>query len=795
MKTSTWFGLPLMLLTGVFSVLPTRAVAAADSPTTSAPAGRNQVTELIKQLGEEDPSRQQKAVTALLELGASVRPRLEAALKSEDGDLSDAQRERINAILIDDGEIIRLEKKSGLAEEELEALQTLRTTPLSGNSRYKVQQELRDIASQAEMTDDSLALIVHSLLFQLPQRTDSGSERGFDSYAALDIFRRILDHANAGQATGRAFNRWVREWYIPFMSPKEGERQNLRSTGQEGQIVKRLLNRDALDVVTFEQLFDAFCRKLAVVQAGYTSDELRAEPLVMISLVYSRHTTSEHLGRLIQALIAQSVSSDDSRGRFPSASESLKILIASPKLTDVQARAIVTWLLRPSPGFRGPGPAEIDLLSQLTDHTVLTAEDFKGDFTKLMMGKPLQIAMERWRAWWDANRDKPFPVRPKEPRYRYVTADVLISEDDKPAVAIAGDIILEPGIGYPLRKAGSDRVTWVCRQSASMTDLYRPTSSLMAKLMPNAVALAEYTLYEGGGYGGGAGTYTAGAVQFSGWSSSPGGQRAAAQTFVVPNSSQLARAARADEATSRPSAPARTARATFLHDLAQGPGPTPDQLADPSFWINGVVKSAADATRRANTAEVREFAMGRGYGELAGVLQLEQYRMPSLEPALGELLKDSDPAVAASAALVLARWKVEVDAKRLLELLEVEDDVASGWAAEALALAGRPEGVRHLLKHLQDPRCSSDAHGTLIRLADSGRFSPEVKSKLAVEIISTLVPRKDDPVRPALMEVLLAQRWTGEDFGYQLGADPAKNTAALGRYHQWDGKKQTGSGE
>jgi hypothetical protein len=691
MRTSTWFGATLMVIAGVFLVWSTRTVSAADSPSASAPAGRGQVAELIKQLGVEELGPQRKAVDALIELGAAARPQLQAALKSEDSELSDQQKERINAILTEGGEIIRLEKKSSLAEEEVEALQLLRTTPLSGNARYKVPQELRDIVAQAEMTDEDLALIVHSIVFQKPSKTDSGDQRGLEPYMLSDIFRRILEHAHAGEATGRAFGRWVREGYIPTMSAKDDENQ-MRRGGQDGEIVKRLLNRDALDAATFEQLLDAFCRKLAVKQSSYNYDELRAEPAVMIGLVCSRHTTSEHLGRLAQAIIAQSVSGEGNRGFSSSVSEAMKFIIASPKLTEVQARAIIVWLLRGGPDSLRSGTS-FDLISQLTNHTVLTAEDLKGDYTEIMTGKPMQMAMTRWKAWWEANRDKPLLPRPKEPRYRYVAADVLIGEDNQPIVQIVGDLILEPGIGYVLRKPGSESMTWVCRQATSMTDLYRGASSLMVKLMPDAVRLSEYNLYGGGGYGGGMGVYSAGAVQFSGGSSPAGGQSAAVRPSLPTGAWGAARAATIGGASSQPSAAAKTFRAAFVHDLAQGPGPTAEQLAAPSFWINGAVKSAAEMTRRANTREFREIGMSLGYREGAGILQLEQYRMPLVESALGERLKDSDPAVAASAALVLARWKVEVDAKRLVELLEVEDDLAGGWAAEALALTGRPEGV------------------------------------------------------------------------------------------------------
>jgi len=791
MKTSTWFGLPLTVVAGVFLVSPTGAVFAADSSSASAPAGGGQVAELIKQLGAEELGPQRKAVDALVELGAAARPQLEAVLKSEDSELSDQQKERINAILIDDGEIIRLEKKTSLAEEEVEALQILRTTPLSSDARYKVPQELREIATEAERTDEDLALIVHSMLSQLPARTDSGEQRGFDPYMVSDIFRKIIEHAHAGEATSRAFGRWVREGYIPTMSPKGDGDQTRPGGGQESEIIKRLLNRDALDAGTFEQLLDAFCQKLAVKQSSYNYDELRAEPAVMVGLVYSRHTTSEHLGRLAQALIAQSLSGDEYRGYSSLAAEAMKFIVASPKLTEVQARAIITWLLRRESDSRGSGIVGFDLISQLTNHTVLTPDDLKGDYTEMMTGKPIQMAMTRWREWWDVNRDKPVLPRPKEPRYRYVAADVLIGEDDQSIVQIVGDIILEPGIGHVLRKAGSDRVIWVCRQASSMTDLYRGSSSLMAKLVPDGVQLSEYNFDGGGGYGGGSGMYPAGAVKFSGLYSSAGSQRALAQPPVVSAISGTVRVARVGGPSSQPSAHGRTACAVFVHDLAQGSGPTAGQLADPSFWIKGAVKSAADMTRRANTREARRIAMSLGYREGAGLLQLEQYRMPLVESALGELLKDGDPAVAAAAALVLARWKVEVDAARLVELLDVEDDQASGWAAEALARAGRPEGVRHLLKHLRNPEYRGDAHGMLMRLADEGQFSPEVKSKLAMDIITTLLPREDDPARPVLMEVLLAQRWTGEDFGYRLGAEPEKNAAALARYHQWKGKEQT----
>jgi hypothetical protein len=63
------------------------------------------------------------------------------------------------------------------------------------------------------------------------------------------------------------------------------------------------------------------------------------------------------------------------------------------------------------------------------------------------------------------------------------------------------------------------------------------------------------------------------------------------------------------------------------------------------------------------------------------------------------------------------------------------------------------------------------------------------KHRLAVELVKAVLPREDSINQPAGLESLLAREWTGEDFGYQLGADPAKNTAALGKYHEWAEKQ------
>jgi len=648
-------------------------------------------------------------------------------------------------------EIERLEKASELEDDQIDALRELRANPVKRSDSYQMSQEFEEVFKIEDLTDEALALITYSLQTQMAPMGERRYEWGFDDYRLAELFRKTLDHAHAGPATNHAFSRWVRERVVPTMTataPDSGPRLDHPMI----ELVKRLLLRDALEAETFDRFVTAFCAKLAS-GSSRSYGEISAEPQVMAGLCCSKHTTSEHLGRMAQAIVL-SVSGGSGAYSYPGPSETMKFILGSPKLTGEQARALLTWVLEFEPGGHLDS-RWFELLAQLTTPFDPPDEAFRINPLELYKPSGMRQYREKWRTWWAGRRDEPWPVRKDARRLRYIIAQIESENNGPPAVRIVTDAPVEFGFAYLFADpVAADDATWISLARWSPMQTWQ--ADILGRWYPdNAVMLQEHH-FMNSGWSGGGGVYVPGAVRLTSRSS-----------------------------RSRDNRSISSIRSVLLHDLSEGPGPATEQLKDLSFWVNGAVSAAADQVRR--MAANPELSSPSVPGEDLGttLLQLEPYRLPGMDEPMTRLLDDKDPTVAATAALVLARWEAELDAARIIPLLQSDSDAARCAAAEALTLAERPEGLRCLTDRFKEPASSGSAAAILLRLAEATQFTPDARARLGAEIIKAILPRQEEPLRPCVREYLLARRWSGHDFGYQIGAEPAANTAALLKYHAW----------
>lgn len=745
-RTSVWFGVVLISLGSGFGVT---AATAADAD--NGQAGE-QVTALVKAFEAANFAERQQAAEKLVEMGEAIRPALEKML-AEDGDLSSLQKARIRDVLIDDGAIVRLEKTGGLEEDQIVSLQELRAEKVKGNDRYRIGNDLTKTIGEEEMDDAALALLVYSLTRQV--RTNRNDDSGLEPYALARVFEAIMAKPTAGEATGRAFGAWIRECIIPTAFPaEEGSSPEARDY-QATQLVQRLIAQDKLDALTYDQLLSAMCRKMAAgASTGYGSD-LGLNGQTIVPICYSRHCESKHVGLIVEAIVSEALH-QDGRGGWSNGSQCIEYVIGSPRLTEGQARALLAWIISNIGGLDWMDQKYLEAAAQLSGQSFITAEDVSKLYAAYFgesTADPTKDIQARMKAWWDAHEDKPLLSAPPPPRYRYVLAEIS-RKDDAFDLKVVHDLPLQPGVGRMLRHEDApNSYEYLCQMRTSSV-----MSSFMTarqQLLPDAVDVTEYQMYEGGSTSG-AKTYLPGEPQFV-----------------------------SQRSTERDGTRIQVVRMAMLLPI-EGSQVSAEQLQDVSFWIERAVRAAAEqvvrSTKlgRAQLAVVNESGLFR-----TNPLSLQPYQMPALEAEVRKLLAHAEPAVVATAALLLARWQTEFDATAVRPLLASKDDFVATTAAEALATTGDATGLEALIEQVKDPLRAGSAARVLVKAASTPKLDDAARKKWAARMIRALLPQTESPNQSLLTEMLVVKAWTGEGFGYAAGADPAANNAALKKCHDW----------
>ena len=93
-----------------------------------------------------------------------------------------------------------------------------------------------------------------------------------------------------------------------------------------------------------------------------------------------------------------------------------------------------------------------------------------------------------------------------------------------------------------------------------------------------------------------------------------------------------------------------------------------------------------------------------------------------------------------------------------------------------------------MIERLKDPMRATPAARILIKGAAAPKLDSAAKTRWGVEVIRSLLPEEEGPNTSLLTEMLVVKAWTGEDYGYEPGAEPAKNNAALKRCRDWAAK-------
>lgn len=721
------------------------------TPTATAPseAVAQEVAALIKSLEAEEFAERQRASEKLVEMGKAIHPVLNKAL-AEDEELGAQQKSRLRDVLIDDGAIIRLEKSGKLDQDQTQVLEQLRINPLKRNDSYRAAEELRRGLEEEEMIDEGLALLVYSLVRQIAK--DDNSDTGFQSHQLYSIFDAILAQSAAGESTGRAFGHWIREYVIPRAFPADSPDGPRMNDYQVTQTVQKLLVQDSLDAATYDALVSGMCRQMSRAGQRSWGGEFGLNNQTVIPVCYSRHCRSEHIGRIIEAIMSENFH-QTGWGGWSAGSQCLNYVVTCPKLTEDHARALVQWLVCGGGQFNGFFEPNFESLVQLTGEPFVGPEDMESliqGYVGRSNNEHMKRIEDRIRQWYAAHQDKPI-ISDSPPRYRYL--EVEISGDEKPQVRVLTDTPLKRGMGQFVRdKSDRGAFTVVCESRCPQgleSRLYQNNA-----LPPDAVNVQVCRVATNG--------------------SSIGSQ------MFVPGDPQFV----FQSTTTRDNQPVQSFRAAVL--LPVEGKPADEQLASVDFWIKGCVRAATEQTRRAAQK-------GRaGFGNISGPegtrmnpLGLESYRVPGLEAEVRKLITSDEPWLVASAALLLARWQADFDPVPARQLLASGDASLAVVAAEALALAGDPEGIRLLAEQMKDPMRTGSAAKLLDRAARSAKIDPAAKKSQAAKLIESLLPAQEVPGQACLAAVIVVKAWTGEDFGYEVGADPAKNSAALKRYHEW----------
>jgi hypothetical protein len=753
---SAWFSgdaIPItcLVLGTLWMAAPSLAASPEETAEEATVGLREKVRRLVDHLDAPSFAQREQATEELVQLDDAARPFLESILKDNAAKLSLEQRERIELIL-KRGPSPLLESRSGLEPADLAVLRELQSGPVEQRHSYEAMSRLSRLIREPQTRDEALALIVRALLAQVlaNEKQQDGPMRSFPTPPA---FREILDHKNAGPHTRRAMAEWVRKCYIPMLQRADGRsRSSDVSTADDTAL--RILLADGLPLETFERFLEAACA-IAPSRSGGPWDEPHGTLGIrsIVGFGYSRHTTSGHLARLLQALMRQTDTTQRyGYGPFGPV-EPLQLIMASPKLTERQARAAATWLVRRPKGSPAyPGAIDVSM-RWLTSRTIWTAADSKG-FPGPGPRDTGWVALERWQDWLAANRDKPLLARPAGPPYRYICVDMAIPDPDHPSIEIEIDAEILPGVGYYLgRPNGLDNAQWVrMEENPGYEQIARAGWRASADLKHLHVLTLDRSRAGGGSELCRLGqVFTRDHARYA-----QGGDRiqhAAFQLLVDPARKETV--------------------------------PTAEQIRDAAWWGRRAVDAFAATYRQLDSSKTGNVdgEWQSGLASLAPAL----CRTRHIEKAVRGLLNDPEPRIATRAALQLAQWKVSMkdDEERLVRLLESDDPTITTCAAEALSRIGRPEGVHWLIGRLKKEGLDSPALTALERHRSVGGFTPEQRAKLAGRLIMAILPEAEDELHPAVCEWLIVQRWCGYDFGYHVGGDAEENTNALARYHEW----------
>src|SRR5690606_33689505 len=117
---------------------------------------------------------------------------------------------------------------------------------------------------------------------------DSPQPGGLSADAVAKICKLAMQQDAAGKLTDEALLTWLREVYLP---PIRGQGPDDGSTSETSPVVACMLMSDLVPADLFEQLVEAWVRR--VPQMTYCTECEH----VLLGLVYSRHTTSRHVGQ------------------------------------------------------------------------------------------------------------------------------------------------------------------------------------------------------------------------------------------------------------------------------------------------------------------------------------------------------------------------------------------------------------------------------------------------------------------------------------------------------------------
>lgn len=723
----------------------------ASSPTTAAaPAELKEEFEaLLAQLDAPSFPARQKATESLIELGDPARPLIEAALNDTSRKLSVEQTERLKSILAE-GATLLWEQRSGLGAAELDLLRSLQNARVEQQKSYEVSERIRAMIRRDETTDMGLALIVKALLSQMP-KTQQEEQTGFQSHLVYDCMRQVLDKSSVGPATGEALAPWVRDFFLPAMKDIEKARRTPSFHYME-QTIRPLVTGDMLTQDGYESIVQAFCeRQVGVLERtrNYYDFLSRPDPTIAMGLVFSRHATSDDIGRLLQGLMLRaSIQSGSSYESF----QAMDLLLASPALTDAHVRGFMAWAFAPMGGELPQNRGQIaEVLNKLAVRTRWTPDDFReaADVATSERGGDY---IARWDALWKAHGQGAVLKADAQPECRYLSVELDVSDPDKPTASVVADRSLVPGLGYVAHGTGRSRE----RQFVRLRPQRDPWSNSSGN-DERRMWLDIWQIYSGGGYSGGGQDFAPGEIRNVGSGSRSDGNTT--YRYV------------------------RLATILALTDTADDP--PADRLKDAEYWIDQLFDDALESERQ-NVSTTKPAPTPRPRrGGRSSFATLSACRTRHTEERLRKAVGEEPPRVAAAAAVLLADWGADVDTDRLMQLLDTDDLTAATQAASALAMKGKIDGALWLIKRLKDAKVSDDVRAKLLSLPALERLDADARAKLAAELIRTVLPTSETPEHPAVNDYLLVRVWTGLDFGYVIGGDPAANNAALAKYHEW----------
>ncbi len=695
--------------------------------------GKRVVT-LVDQLKAPAFKTREQATLDLLDLGEPIHPQLRTLLDEKTNPLSTEQQQRIEEILTSDP-LSSLERRSGFSDEDLALFRGFREGTSNQTDKLPASHRMEELAQTPDVSDAGLALLVRTLTAVLPADL-SPANVGVGS--AFPIIKAAAHSPNANRLTTSAVTHWVKDWLIPYgLTPTESQRSGYLYSMTSG--ILYLARADALEEPAYTAFLNAYCDKIASGRK-FAREEIGLDRQIVIGLAYSRHATSDHLGRLIQALLTRSTLAEFD-GSDPISM--LTYIASSPNLTEAQARALIDALLDPNV-HNSLSYDAVDIIENLTGRLTTLDPDWR------IRPYGANAVSEEWRAWWAQNRNAPLLTKASDKRYRYILVDIRSENGSDWHPVIAVDEVVQPSWRAELFHHRSDRSTcsWVRLNPHPFSRTSIAQKEILTSI-PNRIHCETWSFRDG---------------QF-GWAGPPPYSRWAR----VTGNGKL-----------------RELRYTaigLLHDLADGPGPTDEQLHSLDYWTNRVVVDTASVQHH-----MRRTSQGANVGywwTYYSLLQFEAYPKELFAPPIRALAKTAEPDVAATAWLLLARWGQEVEQSVLLPMLHADDDHTASDAAQVLARRGRPEAVRALIERVKGDMPSRSAYQSLLKLSDSPGYPPDTKAQLAGEIIRALLPKTDGGTPDLLQRVILARQWSGQDFGYQLGADADHNTAALARYHEW----------